>query len=104
MTRLVIIIPAAILEAVRATAAAAFGDVAHGEFVPAGSSTGDEPATHWWLSGEFAAADYATVQQLAVAFPTAHMETYELATDPGRPWEMLSEMGLQPLKPQLGTL
>lgn len=98
MTRLLIIIPAEILDAVRAASMAAFGDVAHSAFVPACSPTGDEPATHWWLAGMFSDEEMGKLPALQEAFPAAHVESYTLTTQPGRPWEVLAEMGLRPLK------
>lgn len=101
MTRLIIIIPAEILDVARAAALGAFGEIAAGAFVPAGSPTGDAPATHWWLAGLFAAEEAANLPALQAVFPAAHVESYDLMTDPGRPWALREEMGLQPLKPVL---
>lgn len=97
MTRLLIIIPVEILDAVRAAAAQAFGDVAKAAFVPAGSPTGDEPATHWWLSGVFSAEEQALLPDLQAAFPAAHVESYDMKAEAGRPWALLGEMGMKPL-------
>lgn len=97
MTRLIIIIPAAILAAVRVAVEAAFGEVEQSEFVPAGSPTGGEPATHYWLAGVFTEAKMVKVAALQAAFPTAYVESYDLQTQPGRPMELLGELGLQPL-------
>lgn len=98
MTRLLILIPADILDAVREAAAAAFGEVAHSAFVAAGSATGDAPATHWWLAGMFSDEELVKLPALQAAFPAARVESYTLATQPGRPWEVLAEMGLMPIK------
>lgn len=97
MTRLLIIIPAEILDAVRVAALAAFDDVAKAAFVPAGSPTGDAPATHWWLAGLFEEEELAKIPALQGMFPAAHVESYDLATQAGRPWELLVEMGLKTL-------
>ena len=97
MTRLLIIIPADILDAVREAASIDFGAEANSEFVPAGSPTGAEPATHYWLAGLFTDEHYATVQQIALSFPTAHLEVYDMASHPVRPFELLAEMGLKPI-------
>lgn len=99
MTRLLIIIPASILDAVRAAAVAAFGDAAKTEFVPAGSPTGAKPATYYWLAGPFNDADYGIVQGLATQFPTAHVESYDYDASPGRPAALLASMGLKPIQP-----
>lgn len=100
MTRLIIVIPADEVEAVRTAAQGVFGDVALTEFVPAGSSTGDAPATHYWLAGPFNAFDAAKVADLQTSFPTAHVESYDFATAPGRPFALLAEMGLKTMKPK----
>jgi len=100
MIRLLIIIPVAILEAVRTAAQGVFGDVALTEFVPAGSPTGEAPATHYWLAGPFNAGDAAKVTALQTSFPTAHVESYDFATAPGRPFALLAEMGLKTMKPK----
>lgn len=95
MTRLLIIIPADILDAVREAASIDFGAEANSEFVPAGSPTGAEPATHYWLAGLFTDEHYVTVQQIAIGFPTAHLETYDFDVHPEKPFELLAEMGLK---------
>jgi len=100
MTRLLIIIPASILDAVRTAAQGMFGDVALTEFVPAGSPTGEAPATHFWLAGVFNAGDVAKVTALQTVFPTAHVESYDFAIVPGRSFALLAEMGLKTMKPR----
>lgn len=100
MIRLLIIIPTDILEAVRAAAVTAFGDMAHGEFVPAGSPDGTTPATHYWLAGVFTDEEQQIVTQMQTNFPTAHVESYDLSTNPGRPMALLAEMELKPIQPQ----
>ena len=98
MTRLLIIIPAEKLASVRAAAGGVYGDVGQTAFVPAGSASGDAPATHWWLSGMFTAAELALLPALQVAFPEARIESYDLMDQPARPAELLVELGIQPLK------
>ncbi|OYW74628.1 MAG: hypothetical protein B7Z37_16900 [Verrucomicrobia bacterium 12-59-8] len=98
MTRLLIIIPADILRAARTAAAGVLGDSALAEFVPAGSPTGEMPATHWWLAGVFTVEEVARVQMLQPDFPDAVILSYDLAQEAGKPLEILTGMGLQPLK------
>lgn len=98
MTRLLIIIPAEILDAVRAAAAQVFGDVAKAAFVPMGSPTGEWPAMHWWLAGLFTEEEAAKISTLKTAFPTALVESYDMKTQPDRPWELLKTLGLQQIK------
>jgi len=97
MTQLLIIIPAEILDAVRAAATAAFGDAAKAAFVPAGSPTGDAPATHWWQSGRFTDEEVEGLMEMYAGFPSARVEPYSLMNDRARPWEVLAEMELKPL-------
>lgn len=102
MTRLLIIIPATDLEAVRTAAAAVFGDVAHSEFVPMGSPTGVEPATHWWLAGVFSEEQKAQIPGLHVMFPSARVESYDLTMEAAKPFKILEEMGLKPVTQKFG--
>lgn len=89
MTQLLIIIPAEILAAVQAAGG--------GAFVPAGSPTGDAPATHWWQSGRFTDEEVGQITARYVSFPSARVEPYSLMNDRARPWEVLAEMELKPL-------
>lgn len=96
----VVTIQAAHLESARALAEGEFGlpaNVAAQEFVPAGSPTGALPATHWWLATRFTDESYAKLLQLEASVSWANVEAYDLDTEPLKPWEMLSEMGLLPL-------
>jgi hypothetical protein len=95
MTRLLIIIPAEILDAVRAAGG--------GTFVAAGSPTGDAPATHWWQSGRMTDDEVTQFTALYAGFPTAKLEAYSLMRQAGRPWGLLGEMGLMPMKLEGGT-
>lgn len=97
----VVIIQATHLESARALAEGEFGlpaDVAAQEFVPAGSPTGALPATHWWLATRFTDESYAKLLQLETIVSWANVEAYDLDTEPLKPWEILSQMGLQPLQ------
>lgn len=69
-------------------------------FVPAGSATGDLPASHYWASGQFTEEQAAAFLQLAPALPWAQTHEYDLFTQPSFPQEVLTAMGLQPLTPQ----
>ncbi len=97
MTRLLIIVQAENLAAIRVAAGAFFGELAATAFVPAGSATGEAPATHWWLSGVFVNEDVEKITTLQTSFPTALVEYYDLATHPGRPWTLLAQCGLKPM-------
>ena len=99
MTRLLIIIPAEILNAVRTAAEGVFGKVAQTTFAPAGSPTGNAPITHWWAAGVFEEADLAKVEALKTGFPSALVATYNIETQAGRPLELLKSLNLKPLKP-----
>lgn len=67
------------------------------EFVPAASEDGQEPASSWWLATFFEDDKLALAQQIAKQFPGSRVETYDLETEPLKPWELLTEMGLKPL-------
>lgn len=97
----VVIIAADHLESARALAEGEFGlpaNVAAQEFVPAGSPTGALPATHWWLATRFTDESYAKLLQLEASASWANVEAYDLDTEPLKPWEILGQMGLQPLQ------
>lgn len=68
-------------------------------FVPAGSPTGADPATHYWLSAELSPAAWAGCQQLCASLPWAECHAYDGVNDPGFPASKLAELGLQPLAP-----
>jgi hypothetical protein len=72
-------------------------DVAAQEFVPAGSPDGALPASAWWLATLFSDSAFATAQQIALQFPGSRVEAYDLDTEPLKPWDVLAEMGQQPL-------
>lgn len=63
-------------------------------FVPMGSPTGNEPATHYWLSAQFSPGAFAAAQQACEALPWASCFDY---TDPAFPAQKRAELGLQPL-------
>jgi hypothetical protein len=96
----VVIIAADHLESARALAEGEFGlpaDVAAQEFVPAGSLTGSLPATHYWLATSFTDESFAKLKQLEAVVGWAKAVAYDLDTEPLRPWDVLAEMGMQPL-------
>jgi hypothetical protein len=95
MTRLLIIIPVAILSDVRTAIAGLWGDWAMNEFVPAGSPTGQAPATHYWLAGVFSPAEMTMVEQLQPSFPDAVVMEYDMDTQPTTPDDELAKLGLQ---------
>ncbi len=66
-------------------------------FVPAGSPTGDAPATHWWLSSEMSAEAWAACQQVCASLPWAQCSDYDSTQAPAYPKQKLSELGLQPI-------
>lgn len=74
-------------------------EVAAQEFVPAASPDGQLPASAWWLATLFAEDKLALAQQIALQFPGSRVEPYDQDTEPLKPWEILSEMGLQPYTP-----
>ena len=66
-------------------------------FVPAGSPTGQVPATHYWASGLFTDEQYTTLVSLAAALPWAECLAYDADNDATRPWIKLQELGLVPI-------
>jgi hypothetical protein len=73
-------------------------EVAAQEFVPAASPDGQLPASAWWLATLFAEDKLALAQQIAQQFPGSRVEAYDQDTEPLKPWEILKEMGMQPLQ------
>lgn len=67
-------------------------------FVPAGSPSGDKPATKHWLSGEISEEHLAACESLCKNFSWAKYWTYDLESQPSFPYDKLIELGLQPLK------
>jgi len=67
-------------------------------FVPAGSATGEPPASHFWASGQFTEEQMEALHSLATSLPWAECHTYNLDTDPGFPFALLTAKGLQPLQ------
>ena len=95
--RALIVIPAANLAEARAIAVEHLGQTeeqAALSFVPAGSPTGEAPATHYWLSAQVSPENTAKLPSLAASLLWARVEEYDLVTQPGRPVEVLAEMGL----------
>lgn len=72
-------------------------EVAAQEFVPAGSEDGKAPPSAWWLATLLTDETFALAQQIAQQFPGSRVEAYDLDTEPLKPWDILAEMGLQPL-------
>jgi hypothetical protein len=70
-------------------------------FVPAGSADSSSPASHYWASGVFNADQIAALTQLSTSLPWAEMHLYDLATEPQKPLEVLTALGLQPIIPQM---
>jgi len=68
------------------------------EFVPAASEDGKAPASAWWLASLFTDENLLLAQQIALKFPGSRVEAYDLDTEPLKPWDILAEMGLQPLQ------
>lgn len=105
MTRGLLIITADHLPSARALAEAApFSlppEQAAQLFVPAGSATGEAPASHYWASGLFTDEQWAALQQLQSALPWAQTHPYDLATQPGFPRQWLAQNGLQPFTPEM---
>ena len=66
-------------------------------FVPMGSPTGHEPATHYWLSAMFRPEAWTAAQAACEALPWASCFDYIAPTFPAL---KRAEMGLQPLIPQ----
>ena len=105
MKRSLLIITADHLPSARALAEAAPFSLAEEDaaklFVPAGSVDGSAPATHYWASGVFNAEQIAALTQLSTSLPWAEMHLYDLATEPQKPQEVLTALGLQPIIPQM---
>lgn len=103
MTRLLIIIAAEHLLSARALAGAAPFSLSEADaaalFVPAGSPTGELPATHWWAAGLFTVEQVQALQTLDATVSWGSVQMYDLTEAPGRPMEALEKMGLQPLTP-----
>jgi len=70
-------------------------------FVPAGSPTGDAPATHYWIAGLFDPIQWNAIQGLAMLLPWANCRAYDMETDPAFPSTQLASLGLQPMKGDL---
>lgn len=68
-------------------------------FVPAGSPTGQRPATHFWCSSDMTPESWAACQQLCSGLPWAECFEYDAATAPGLPAQKLAELGLQSIHP-----
>lgn len=69
-------------------------EIAKEIFVPAGSPSGDKPATKHWLSGEISEEHFKN-------FSWAKYWTYDLESQPSFPYDKLIALGLQPLKSEI---
>lgn len=105
MTRALLIITAEHLASARALAQAYPFNLSESQaaemFVPAGSPTGDAPATHYWVSGLFEAAYWASIQSLAALLPWAECHMYDMDSEPDFPQTRLAAMHLQPMKGEM---
>lgn len=78
-------------------------EMAAGTFVPAGSMTGEEPATHYWLSAQMSPVKWAACQALAAARAWAWCFDYDLESEPDFADLTLEALGLQRLTPEVGV-
>lgn len=105
MTRAVVIILQEHLEGAQALATASPfllpEEQAAELFVPAGSPTGNAPATHYWIAGLFDSTQWNALQGLAMLLPWADCNAYDMETDPAFPFTQLASLGLQPMKGDL---
>jgi hypothetical protein len=105
MTRAVVIIQAEHLLSALALATAPPFSLTEEEaaqlFAPAGSPTGDAPATHYWIAGLFAPTYWQALQELAMLMPWADCHAYDMDTQPDFPFTQLAALGLQPMKGDL---
>lgn len=76
-------------------------EIAKEIFVPAGSPSGDKPATKHWLSGEISEEHLAACESLCKNFSWAKYWTYDLESQPSFPYDKLIALGLQPLKSEI---
>jgi hypothetical protein len=70
-------------------------------FVPAGSPSGDGPATHYWAAGLFTPTHWSAIQGLAMLLPWADCQAYDIATQPDFPDTQLAVLGLQRWKGEM---
>lgn len=67
-------------------------------FVPAGSPSGQLPATHFWASGIFTTEQWSAIQQLAASLPWAEAHEYDQDTNGQFPWSRLAALNLKPIE------
>ena len=72
-------------------------ELAESIFVPAGSPTGEKPATKHWLSGELIDEHFQACQFLAKNLDWANVWSYNLEAQPDFPIQRLMEFGVIPL-------
>ena len=99
MTSTLIIIPAAIRDSVNQLIAARpeFPGARESEFTVPVFASGDveqETPTHYWLCHRFTPEQRAMVAQIAAGIPSASVFDYDMATEPGKPAEILAALGL----------
>ena len=102
MTRALLIILAEHVASARALATASPFNLTTEEaaqlFVPAGSATGQAPASHYWASGQFNEASWAAIQGLAMLLHWAECHVYDLNANPDFPQQQLAALNLLPLE------
>lgn len=102
MTRALLIILADHVDSARALAQATPFSLSEADaanlFLPAGSPTGDAPATHYWAAGVFEAMHWQAIQGLAMLLPWADCHEYDIQTQLDFPLTQLASLGLQPMK------
>lgn len=105
MTRAVVIIQTEHLASARALATTTPFSLTEEQaaqlFVPAGSPTGDTPATHYWIAGLFDVAAWNAIQGLVMLLPWADCHAYDMDAQPDFPFTQLAALGLQPMKGDL---
>lgn len=81
------------------TAAKAYFDSVGGELtfsVPLNASgSPEDPPSHFWCCAAFGAEKRALLDQMLPMFPGTIVEDFDDDTNPGRPDEMLVELGLK---------
>lgn len=101
MNRILVIIEAGHVESARALLQVPpfeqTAEQAETTFVPAGSPTGQRPATHFWCSSDMTPESWAACQHLCAQIAWAQCFEYDLAIEPDFPAKQLALLGLNPL-------
>ncbi len=93
--RAVVIIPAQYQAAANEWVRGQLGETGP-TFVAGLSPTGEAPATHYWCSAALSPVAYETISSaMLAAFPSAHMEVYDLDREPQRPFLLIAAAGLR---------